>query len=56
MSASNPLDVTRVTPDKYLSDEQFRKLMEYVRNRGNLARKRGQTRGIFIEFVIEMLA
>ena len=43
-------------PNKYLSDEQFRKLMAYVRGCGDLARLRGRKRGVFMEFVIELLA
>ena len=43
-------------PDKYLSDEQFRKLMAYVRSYGELARMRGRTRGVFTEFAVELLA
>lgn len=42
-------------PNKYLSEEQFRKLMKYVRGCGDLARMRGRTRGIITEFIIEML-
>jgi integrase len=43
-------------PDKYLSDEQFRKLMKYVRGAADLARMRGRKRAVFTEFVIELLA
>lgn len=43
-------------PDKYLSDEQFRRLMAYARGCGELARTRGKTRGVFTEFVVELLS
>lgn len=43
-------------PDKYLSDEQFSKLMKYVRGQADLARMRGRTRGVFDEIIIDILA
>ena len=44
-----------LAPNRYLSEEQYRKLMKFVRGQGDLARLRGRTRGVWQEFIIEFL-
>ena len=44
-----------LAPDKYLSEDQHRKLMKYVRSVGDLARARGGSRGVQMELVIDLL-
>jgi len=44
-----------LTPDKYLSDSQLKKLRQYVKDMADLARARGSHRNIVNEFIIELL-
>ena len=44
-----------LAPDKYLSDDQVKKLRRYVRDRADLARQRGGSRGVIDELIIELL-
>ena len=43
-------------PDKYLTDDQLRKLRSYVKDRADLARMRGSKRAIIDELIVELLA
>jgi len=45
-----------LAPDKYLSDVQFRKLRQYVKDRADLARTRGGSRAVVDELIVELLA
>ena len=42
-------------PDKYLSDDQLKTLLRYVKDRADLARQRGSTRAIVDELIITLL-
>ncbi len=44
-----------LAPDKYLSETQLKKLRQYVKDRGDLARMRGGSRGVIDELIIELL-
>ncbi len=43
-------------PDKYLSDDQLRKLRRHVKDMADLARQRGSRRAIIDELIVELLA
>lgn len=43
-------------PDKYLTDDQLRKLRRYVKDMADLARQRGSQRAIIDELIVELLA
>lgn len=45
-----------LTPDKYLSEKQLRRLRQYVKDMADLARQRGSMRAIIDELVVELLA
>jgi integrase len=42
-------------PDKYLFDAQLKKLRQYVKDKADLARVRGGSRGIIDELIVELL-
>lgn len=44
-----------LAPDRYLSREQERQLMRYVKERADLARSRGRTRAVIDEFIIHLM-
>ena len=44
-----------LTPDKYLTDEQLKKLRSYVKEQADLARHRGSKRAVTDELIIEIL-
>jgi len=44
-----------LAPDKYLNDDQLRKVRQYVKDRGDLARMRGGSRGVVDELLVELL-
>jgi integrase/recombinase XerD len=44
-----------LTPDKYLSDGQLKKLRQYVKDMADLARTRGSYRNIVNEIIVELL-
>ena len=44
-----------LAPDKYLSDTQLRKLRRYVKDKADLARMRGGSRGVIDELIVELL-
>ena len=44
-----------LAPDKYLSEAQLKKLRQYVKDKADLARGRGGSRGIFDELIVELL-
>jgi integrase len=44
-----------LAPDKYLSETQLRKLRQYVKDKGDLARMRGGSRGVIDELIVELL-
>ena len=45
-----------LSPDKYLSDEQLKRLRKHVKDMADLARQRGSVRAIIDELIIELLA
>ena len=45
-----------LTPDKYLSDTQLKRLRQYVKDMADLARQRGSARAIVDELIVELLA
>jgi integrase/recombinase XerC len=45
-----------LAPDKYLSEAQLKKLRQYVKDKADLARMRGGSRGVIDELIIELLA
>ena len=44
-----------LAPDKYLSEEQLKKLRQYVKDRADLARVRGSSRAVIDELIIDLL-
>ncbi|KKL57413.1 hypothetical protein LCGC14_2235650 [marine sediment metagenome] len=44
-----------LTPDKYLSKDQLKKLRRYVRDKADAARERGSKRNIVNEIIVELL-
>ena len=44
-----------LAPDKYLSDTQLKKLRTYVKDKADLARMRGGSRGVIDELIVELL-
>jgi len=44
-----------LAPDKYLTDAQLRKLRSYVKDKADLARMRGGSRGVINELIVELL-
>ena len=44
-----------LTPDKYLSEAQLKKLRRYIRDKADLARMRGGSRGVIDELIVELL-
>ena len=44
-----------LTPDKYLSDRQLKKLRQYIKDSADLARQRGSHRNVVNEIVVELL-
>jgi integrase len=44
-----------LTPDKYLSKDQLKKLRRYVRDQADAARERGSYRNIVNEIIVELL-
>ncbi len=44
-----------LAPDKYLAEEQYKKLRRYVREQADLARQRGSQRAVTNELIIEVL-
>ena len=44
-----------LTPDKYLSDDQLRKLRQRVKDDADLARSRGSHRNVINEIIVELL-
>jgi len=44
-----------LAPDKYLSEEQERKILLYVKDKADLARQRGSTRAVIDELVVMLL-
>ncbi len=44
-----------LTPDKYLSEPQLKKLRRHVREKADLARMRGGSRSVFDELIVELL-
>ena len=44
-----------LAPDKYLSEAQLRILRQYVKDKADLARMRGGSRGVFDELIVELL-
>ncbi len=44
-----------LTPDKYLSKDQLKKLRRYVRDMADVARARGSYRSIVTEIIVELL-
>ena len=44
-----------LTPDKYLSEAQLLKLRRHVKDKADLARMRGGTRGVVDELIVELL-
>jgi site-specific recombinase XerD len=45
-----------LAPDKYLSDAQLKQLRQYVKDKADLARMRGGSRGVIDELIVELLA
>lgn len=45
-----------LAPDKYLTDEEFNRLIAYVREQSGIARQRGRRRAIMNQMLIEVLA
>ena len=45
-----------LAPDKYLSEAQLKKLRQYVKDKADLARMRGGSRGVIDELIVELLA
>src|SRR4030042_317612 len=45
-----------LSPDKYLSDLQLRKLRQFCKDMADLARQRGSERAVIDELVVELLA
>jgi integrase len=45
-----------LSPDKYLSDSQLKRLRQYVKDQADLARQRGSARAIIDELIVELLA
>lgn len=46
---------SKPAPGKYLSEAQLKKLLRYVENKANLARRNGATRAIIDELIIQLL-
>ena len=44
-----------LTPDKYLSEKQLKKLRQYVKDHADLARSRGSQRNVTNELIVELL-
>lgn len=44
-----------LSPDKYLTDEQLRKLRQYVKDQADLARVRGSSRAVIDELIVEIV-
>lgn len=44
-----------LTPDKYLSDSQLKRLRKYTKDMADLARTRGSARAIIDELIVELL-
>jgi integrase len=44
-----------LSPDKYLSDTQLKKLRRYIRDKADLARMRAGSRGVIDELIVELL-
>ena len=44
-----------LAPDKFLSDDQLRRLRQYVKDMADLARQRGSERAIIDELIVELL-
>ncbi|MDD5011818.1 MAG: site-specific integrase [Phycisphaerae bacterium] len=44
-----------LAPDKYLSEEQLKKLRQYVKDRADLARARGSSRAVVDELIVDFL-
>ena len=44
-----------LSPDKYLSDDQLRKLRQHVKDDADLARARGSHRNVINEIIVELL-
>ena len=44
-----------LAPDKYLSEDQLKKLRQYVKDKADLARMRGGSRGVIDELIVELL-
>lgn len=45
-----------LAPDKYLSEAQLKKLRRYVKDKADLSRLRGGSRGVIDELIVELLA
>ena len=45
-----------LSPDKYLSEEQLKRLRKHIKDMADLARQRGSVRAIIDELIIELLA
>ena len=45
-----------LAPDKYLSEEQLRRLRQYVKDMADLARQRGSERAIIDELIVELFS
>lgn len=43
-------------PDKYLSEDQLKRLRQYVKDKADLARQRGSERAIIDELIVELLS
>ena len=44
-----------LSPDKYLSDAQLKKLRQHVRDKADIARMRAGSRSVFDELIVELL-
>ncbi|MBW2174901.1 MAG: tyrosine-type recombinase/integrase [Deltaproteobacteria bacterium] len=44
-----------LSPDKYLNDNQLKKVRRYAKNRADLARMRGSSRAVIDELLVELL-
>ena len=44
-----------LAPDKYLSEAQLKKLRQYVKDKADIARMRGGSRGVIDELIVELL-
>lgn len=53
--ANRPKHRGGLLPDKYLSENQLRRLRQYVKDMADLARQRGSMRAVIDELVIELL-